>query len=103
MLKKFFLDDRKEEENCSKLSNDELRQLREALNKSIDITSEPSNLLRRKAEIICKIHKKEESYGELISHLQSLASLPISSDEVVLKSKEFAMYSFELLAEYHLP
>jgi len=31
---------------------------------------EPMNLLRRKAEVLCKIHKKEESYGELVQSLQ---------------------------------
>jgi len=27
---------------------------------------EPMNLLRRKAEVLCKVHKKEGSYGELV-------------------------------------
>jgi hypothetical protein len=66
LLKKFFLDDRKEEENCLKLSPDELRQLKESLAASIDIINQPMNLLRRKAEIICKIHKKLESYSDLM-------------------------------------
>jgi hypothetical protein len=66
LLKKFFLDDRKEEENCLKLSPDELRQLKESLAASIDIINQPMNLLRRKAEIVCKIHKKLESYSDLM-------------------------------------
>jgi hypothetical protein len=66
LLKKFFLDDRKEEENCLKLSPNELRQLKESLAASIDIINQPMNLLRRKAEIICKIHKKLESYSDLM-------------------------------------
>jgi DNA primase len=32
-----------------------------------------------------------------------LASQASSSDEIVIKSKEYAFYMFELLAEYHLP
>lgn len=70
---------------------------------SINMKDDPMPLLRRKAEIFCKIHKKEGAYGELITKLQGLASQPSSADEVVVKSKEFAMYMFELLAEYHLP
>jgi len=27
---------------------------------------EPMSLLRRKAEILCKLHKREESYAELV-------------------------------------
>ena len=34
---------------------------------------EPMNLLRRKAEILCKLHKKDETYGELVAMLQQLA------------------------------
>ncbi len=30
---------------------------------------EPMNLLRRKAEILCKLHKKDETYGELVAML----------------------------------
>ena len=61
------------------------------------------NLLRRKAEIICKLHKKEESYGELVQQLSQLAGQPASAEESVVKGKQFAMYMFELLSEYHLP
>ena len=103
LLKKFFLDDRAEEEHCPKLNPDDLKQLRTAIEQSIDMTNDPKTILRRKAEIICKIHKKQENYAELIVKLQGLAAQPASSDEVVLKSKEFAMFMFELLAEYHLP
>jgi hypothetical protein len=65
--------------------------------------ADQTNFLRRKAEILCKIHKKLGTYTDLITKLQSLTIQPSSADESVLKSKEFAMYMFELLAEYHLP
>lgn len=103
LLKKFFLDDRAEEKECPQLTADDLNSLKAAMEQSINMKDDPMPLLRRKAEIVCKIHKKENAYAELITKLQCLASQPISSDEVVVKSKEFAMYMFELLAEYHLP
>jgi hypothetical protein len=65
--------------------------------------ADPMTLLRRKAEIVCKIHKKQGNYAELIAKLQGLASQPASTADDIIKSKEFAMYMFELLAEYHLP
>ena len=65
---------------------------------------EPMSLLRRKAEILCKLHKKEETYAELVQQLQTLALLEPNSDAApVIKGKELAMYMFELLSEYHLP
>ena len=103
LLKKLFLDDRAEEKECVQLTPEDLMQLRDAIEKSIDMQNDPNNFLRRKAEILCKIHKKLGTYAELIAKLQGLAAQPASADELVLKSKEFAMYMFELLAEFHLP
>ena len=72
--------------------------------KSLLNMDEPMNLLRRKAEILCKLHKKEESYAELVGMLQQLAlQEPNSDNSSIVKGKELAMYMFELLAEYHLP
>ena len=65
---------------------------------------EPMSLLRRKAEIICKVHRKEESYAELVQSLQQLAlQEPNSDSPAIIKGKELSMYMFELLSEYHLP
>lgn len=65
---------------------------------------EPMSLLRRKAEILCKLHRKDESYAELVQQLQQLALLEPNSDSTsIIKGKELAMYMFELLSEYHLP
>ena len=77
--------------------------MKQVIKSNIDITNEPMNLLRRKAEIICKLHKKESSYAELVQQLSLLAGKPASADEATIKGKEFAMYVFELLSEYHLP
>jgi hypothetical protein len=59
--------------------------------------------LRRKAEIICKLCKKDESYPEIVQFICQLAQSPSSSEEHIVKGKQFAMYAFELLSEYHLP
>ena len=65
---------------------------------------EPMSLLRRKAEILCKLHRKDESYAELVQMLQQFALQEPSSDAApIIKGKELAMYMFELLSEYHLP
>lgn len=66
--------------------------------------NEPMNLLRRKAEIICKLHRKEESYPEIVAQLAALLQRePNSESEEIIKGKEIAMYMFELLTEFHLP
>ena len=45
---------------------DQFKALKVAIKDSLNFESDPFNLLRRKAEIICKLHKKDESYGELV-------------------------------------
>lgn len=102
LLKRYYLDGRKEEESAEQLSLEDISALKEVFKTGMDL-KEPIALLRRKAEIICKLHKTEESYGELVNQLQSLAGQPASEDETVIQGKELAMYMFELLAEYHLP
>ena len=65
---------------------------------------EPMSLLRRKAEIICKVHDKLKTYGEIVTLSSTLALRePASADEKIIKGKEIAMYMFDLLAEYYLP
>jgi len=59
-------------------------------------------LLKRKADIICKCHKKLETYSQMITDLKSILELADGTNEEVIKRKQFAMYNFEILAEYHL-
>lgn len=59
-------------------------------------------VLKRKAEIICNCYKRLESYGELIQVLVEILTSATGSTEQASR-KEYAMYMFELLAEYHLP
>ena len=75
LLKKFFLDDRKSEESLEQLTPDDINAIKAAFTSLLSLTnmSEPLNLLRRKAEILCKAHRKAESYAELVQFLQTLA------------------------------
>ena len=66
LLKKFYLDERVEEKELEQITLGDVSQLKQLIGANLDISNEPMNLLRRKAEIICKLHKKEESYGELV-------------------------------------
>lgn len=105
LLKKTYLDDRTEEKALQQLSEEQLQGLKQTIGSSINF-DQPTNLLRRKAEVVCKLYKKSANYGELIQMLQSWASgnqVPGSADDAVSKAKVTAMYMFELLAEYHLP
>ena len=59
-------------------------------------------MLERKAEIICKCYKKLDNYGEMIQNLVQLLRMNEGSEQEVVKRKQFSMYNFEILAEYHL-
>ncbi len=103
LLKKLYLDERKSEEGLEQLTLEDIAQMKVTF-KSLLNMDEPMNLLRRKAEILCKLHKREETYGELVAMLQQLAlQEPNSDNPAIIQSKELAMYMFELLLEYHLP
>ena len=73
LLKKFFLDDRKEEAELEQITLEEVSLIKQKLKDSLDVASEPMNLLRRKAEIICKLYKRAGSYGGLVEQVASLA------------------------------
>ena len=66
LLKKYYLDGRAEEEPLEQLTLDDISALKQRMKSTLNFDTEPMSLLRRKAEIICKLHKKEESYGELV-------------------------------------
>ena len=65
LLKKYFLDERKSEENLEQLTLEDVSQMKAAMYGLLNM-EEPMSLLRRKAEILCKLHKKEESYAEQV-------------------------------------
>ena len=55
-------------------------------------------LLKKKAELLCACYRELQNFPELISQLVTVLQSASGSD-----MKEYAMYIFELLAEYHLP
>jgi len=68
ILKKFYLDKRKEEEGLWQLSNDDFRALKDFVLASIDF-SHSMLFLKKKAEIICSCYREIENYPELITSL----------------------------------
>ena len=67
-MKKYFLDDRAEERDMEQLKAEDFVGLRQNIGGSLNF-EHPLDLLRRKSEIICKLHKKDGSYAELIQQL----------------------------------
>lgn len=103
LLKKQYLDDRDEEKEMWQLTNDNVVALRNAMMSSINYLTNSKKLLEKKAEIICKCYKKLDTYPEMIQNL--VATLRIQdqvSDAEKIKRKQFAMYNFELISEFHL-
>ena len=77
--------------------------MKDVITGQMDLT-QPMSLLRRKAEILCKLHHKLETYSEIVTMLTQLALKdPASADENTIKGKEIAMFMFDLLSEYYLP
>ena len=68
ILKKFFLDKRKEEEGLWQLSSSDFGNLKDQILASIDFT-QSMLLLKRKAEIVCTCYKEIQNYPELITSL----------------------------------
>ena len=102
ILKKFFLDKRKEEEGLWQLSKEEFRQLKDFMLGSIDF-SQPMHFLKKKADIITACYREIENYPELIQQLVLVLQSQEGTPEQLGIKKVYAMYIFELLAEYHLP
>ena len=102
ILKKFFLDKRKEEEGLWQLSTEEFRQLKDFMLASIDF-SQPMLFLKKKADIIASCYREIENYPELIQQLVQVLQSQDGTPEQLGIKKVYAMYIFELLAEYHLP
>lgn len=102
LLKKQYLDERSEEEGMWALTKEQTEVLKTQISGSLDFASQSTSLLRRKADIICKCYKKAENYEEMIQNLVSLLKWDQGSKEEIVKRKQFAMYNFEILSEYHL-
>lgn len=66
LLKKLYLDDRQEEDGLWKPNNEQITILKNAVSESINFEANSINLLKRKAEVICKCFRKLETYDEMI-------------------------------------
>ena len=69
LLKKYYLDKRREEQECEQIGAKEIKELKAGLTQSLDFGAQPMNLLRKKAELITKLHKLDESFGELVGQV----------------------------------
>ena len=69
---------------------------------SIDF-SQPMLFLKKKAEIICSCSREIQNYPELIASLVGVLQSQDGTPEQISVKKVYAMFIFELLAEYHLP
>ncbi len=103
LLKKFYLDKRAEESGLWQLSKPEFAALKDEVLKSIDFTNQSMLVLKKKAEIVCACYREIENYPELIQQLVTVLQSQEGTQEQISARKEYAMYIFELLAEYHLP
>ncbi len=102
ILKKFYLDKRDEEKALWQLSAEEFRVLKDFMLQSIDFNQQML-LLKKKADIICACYREIENYPELIQQLVQVMQSQDGTPEQLAIKKVYAMYLFELLAEYHLP
>lgn len=85
------------------MSKDDIVQLKAKVLEGLEFNTHTSKLLARKADIICKCYAKlEDQYPELIQSLIEQMGAAGPSDEQEIKRKQYALYNFELLAEYHL-
>ena len=92
LLKKYFLDLRAQ----ASLSNEDLEQLKGAIEGSLDFENQPMVLLKRKGDVLSKIYSKLEKKDVFVQYLVTLCS------QESVKCRQFAMYVFEILSEMHL-
>ena len=102
LLKKQFLDDRKEEEGLWQVNKDQIAELKTTMSQSLNFKVQSKQLLKRKADLICKCYRKLESYDEMISGLKALFEITDGAEDENMKRKVFGLYNFEILSEYHL-
>ena len=98
LIKKYYLDGREEEKTFEQLTNEDLIALKLTITALLDL-EEPLSLLRSKAEIICNIHDKLKTWGEIVTLSKTLVLTdPSAVDEKTIKGKEISIYMFGLLA-----
>ena len=70
--------------------------MRNAVLQSIDLDKQPLSLLKRKGDVLSKIYAKLKKTEMLLAYLVQLV------DNTDPKVRQFAMYVFEILSEFHL-
>ena len=90
LFKKYFL------ENSEGVDSDVLRQMQEAVMESLNFQTQPLLLLKRKGDVLAKIHALR---GESEALLKLVGEWAQNTDVV---AKQFALYVFEILSECHL-
>jgi hypothetical protein len=92
LIKKYFLDPRSQ----VALPETHLEAMRAAVTESIEFTNQALSVLKRKADVLCKLHYKLNKNQDLLALL-----LQTSNSEEV-KARQFAMYAFEVISEVSL-
>ena len=90
LFKKYFLDD------AQGVNAEDYEQMKQAVLESLDFSTQSLLTLKRKADLLAKIFKLQEQSEELLKMLVNWAQ---SKD---VKSKLFALYTFEKMTECHL-
>ena len=90
LFKKYFLD------NTEGVQPDDYEQMKKAVLESLDFSAQSLLTLKRKADLLAKIFKLQEQSEQLLKLLVEWAQ---SAD---VKSKQFALYTFEKMTECHL-
>lgn len=90
LFKKYFLDD------GEGVNPDDYEQMKKAVLESLDFSTQSLLTLKRKADLLAKIFKLQEQSEQLLKMLVEWAQ---AKD---VKSKQFALYTFEKMTECHL-
>ena len=90
LFKKYFLDDTKD------VNPEDYEKMKQAVLESLDFNKQSLLTLKRKADLLAKIYKLQEQSELLMTLLVEWAQ---SKD---VKSKQFALYTFEKVTECHL-
>ena len=90
LFKKYFLDD------TSGVNAEDYEGMKKAVLESLDFEKQSLLTLKRKADLLAKIYKLQDQSEQLMKLLVDWAQ---SKD---IKSKQFALYTFEKMTECHL-
>lgn len=102
LLKRHFLDSRAEDADYWQVEDAHVVALKDQITQSLNFQAQDTITLKLKAEVICKCQNRLNGLKALINDLATLLKWTEGPPEELLKRKQFALYSFEVLSEYHL-